>query len=60
MAITSVKYIRDEKGKDSVVRIIYNNDTSVKITVQVDNEDNRHWQQVKECVAAGNTITEAD
>ena len=38
MAITSVKYIRDEKGNDSVVRIIYNNDTSVKITVQVDNE----------------------
>ena len=60
MAITSVKYIRDEKGNDSVVRIIYNNDTSVKITVQVDNEKNRHWQQVKEWGAAGNTITESD
>lgn len=60
MAITSVKYIRDEEEKDSVVRIIYNNDTSVKITVQVDNEDNRHWQQVKEWVAEGNTIQEAD
>ncbi len=35
--ITNVKYIRDEKGNDSVVRIIYDNDTSVKITVQVDN-----------------------
>ena len=57
MAITKVQYTDSTK---TVVHIVYNNDTSVKITVQVDNEDNRHWQQVKEWVAAGNTITESD
>jgi len=58
--ITNVKYIRDEKGNDSVVRIIYDNDTSVKITVQVDNVGNRDWDNVVEWVAEGNTIEEAD
>jgi hypothetical protein len=58
--ITNVKYIRDEKGNDSVVRIIYDNDTSVKITVQVDNVGNRDWDNVVEWVEEGNTIEEAD
>ena len=60
LSITLKTKLWVSKGNDSVVRIIYNNDTSVKITVQVDNEENRHWQQVKEWVAEGNTIEEAD
>jgi hypothetical protein len=58
--ITSVKYIKDERGNDSVVRIIYNNDTSVKITVQVNNVGNTDWDNVVQWVADGNTIQEAD
>jgi len=58
--ITSVKYIRDERGDDSVVRVIYNNDTSVKITVQVNNVGNIDWDNVVQWVADGNTIQEAD
>ena len=58
--ITSVKYIRDERGNNSVVRVIYNNDTSVKITVQVNNVGNTDWDNVLQWVADGNTIQEAD
>ena len=58
--VTSVKYIRDERGNDSVVRVIYNNDTSVKITVQVNNVGNIDWDNVMKWVAEGNTIEEAD
>ena len=58
--ITSVKYIRDERGNDSVVRVIYNNDTSVKITVQVNNVGNTDWDNVVQWVADGNTIQESD
>ena len=58
--VTSVKYIRDERGNDSVVRVIYNNDTSVKITVQVNNVGNIDWDNVVKWVAEGNTIEEAD
>jgi hypothetical protein len=58
--ITSVKYIRDERGNDSVVRVIYNNDTSVKITVQVNNVGNTDWDNVVQWVADGNTIQDAD
>ena len=57
--VTSVKYIRDERGNDSVVRVIYNNDTSVKITVQVNNVGNIDWDNVVKWVAEGNTIEEA-
>ena len=58
--ITSVKYIKDERGNDSVVRVIYNNDTFVKITVQVNNVGNTDWDNVVQWVADGNTIQEAD
>jgi len=58
--ITNVKYIRDERGNDSVVRVIYNNDTSVKITVQVNNVGNIDWDNVVKWVEEGNTIEEAD
>ena len=58
--ITSVKYIKDERGNDSVVRVIYNNDTSIKITVQVNNVGNTDWDNVVQWVADGNTIQEAD
>ena len=66
--VTSVKYIRDERGNDSVVRVIYNNDTSVKITVQVNNVGNIDWDNVVKWVAEvdengvskGNTIEEAN
>ena len=58
--VTSVKYIKDERGNDSVVRVIYNNDTSVKITVQVNNVGNIDWDNVVKWVAEGNTIEEAD
>jgi len=58
--ITSVKYIKDERGNDSVVRVIYNNDTSVKITVQVNNVGNTDWDNVVQWVADGNTIQDAD
>ena len=57
--VTSVKYIKDERGNDSVVRVIYNNDTSVKITVQVNNVGNIDWDNVVKWVAEGNTIEEA-
>ena len=66
--VTSVKYIKDERGNDSVVRVIYNNDTSVKITVQVNNVGNIDWDNVVKWVAEvdengvskGNTIEEAN
>ena len=57
--ITSVKYIRDDKGNDSVVLIVYGGDSS-KTTVQVDNVGNLDWDNVVEWVAAGNTITAHD
>ena len=57
MVITKVQYTDSEK---KVVHIVYNNDTSVKISTSVGNTENRDWQNVKEWVDAGNTIAEAD
>jgi|TARA_R100000988_G_C3913241_1_gene123077 hypothetical protein len=57
MAITKVQYTDSEK---KVVHIVYNNDTSVKISTSVGNMENSDWQNVKEWVDAGNTIEEAD
>jgi|TARA_R100000479_G_C6286140_1_gene164791 hypothetical protein len=57
MAITKVQYTDSKK---EVVHIVYNNDTSVKITTLVDNTENRDWNNVLEWVAEGNTIQEAD
>ena len=57
MAITKVQYTDSEK---KVVHIVYNNDTSVKISTSVGNMENSDWQNVKEWVEDGNTIQEAD
>ena len=57
MAITKVQYTDSEK---KVVHIVYNNDTSVKISTSVGNMENSDWQNVKEWVEEGNTIAEAD
>ena len=56
MAITKVQYTDKEK---KVVHIVYNNDTSVKISTSVGNMENRDWQNVQAWVAEGNTIEEA-
>ena len=58
--ITKVKYIKDNNNQDTVVHIVYNNDTSVKITTSVGNTENTDWNNVLEWVAEGNTIEEAD
>ena len=57
MAITKVQYTDNEK---KVVHIVYNNDTSVKISTSVGNMENRDWQNVQAWVEDGNTIEEAD
>ena len=60
MSIKSVKYIVDPTTPSSEktgVKITYNND---KIWSAPINENNRHYQEVLEWVAAGNTIEEAD
>ena len=57
MAITKVQYTDNEKR---VVHIVYNNDTSVKISTSVGNMENIDWQNVQAWVAEGNTIEEAD
>ena len=57
MAITKVQYTDSEK---TVVHIVYNNDTSKKISTSVGNMENSDWQNVKEWVADGNTIQEAE
>jgi len=57
MAITKVQYTDSEK---KVVHIVYNNDTSVKISTSVGNTENTDWQKVQAWVAEGNTIQEAD
>jgi len=57
MVITKVQYTDSEK---KVVHIVYNNDTSVKISTSVGNMENSDWQNVKEWVEDGNTIQEAD
>lgn len=57
MAITKVQYTDNEK---KVVHIVYNNDTSVKISTSVGNMENIDWQNVQAWVAEGNTIEEAD
>ena len=57
MAITKVQYTDNEK---KVVHIVYNNDTSVKISTSVGNMENSDWKNVKEWVDEGNTIQEAD
>tara|TARA_R100001440_G_scaffold31639_1_gene50229 strand:+ start:389 stop:562 length:174 start_codon:yes stop_codon:yes gene_type:complete len=57
MAITKVQYTDSEK---TVVHIVYNNDTSVKISTSVGNTENTDWQTVLQWVADGNTIEEAD
>ena len=57
MAITKVQYTDNEKR---VVHIVYNNDTSVKISTSVGNMENIDWQNVQAWVVEGNTIEEAD
>ncbi len=57
MTITKVQYTDNTK---KIVHIVYNNDTSVKITTHVDNTENTDWNNVVQWVADGNTIEEAD
>jgi hypothetical protein len=57
MAITKVQYTDSKK---EVVHVVYNNDTSVKITTPANNTGNTDWDNVVQWVADGNTIQEAD
>jgi len=57
MAITKVQYTDNTK---KVVHIVYNNDTSVKITTKTENTENTDWNNVLAWVAEGNTIEDAD
>ena len=58
MSIKSVKYDKPTMGDTStVVTLIY--DSNEKWSVPMV-EGNRHYQEVLEWVAAGNTIEEAD
>jgi len=57
MAITKVQYTDSKK---EVVHVVYNNDTSVKITTPANNTGNTDWDNVVQWVADGNTIEEAD
>ena len=57
MTITKVQYTDNTK---KIVHIVYNNDTSVKITTHVDNTENTDWNNVVQWVEDGNTIEEAD
>ena len=59
MSITSAKYVLShtapETGKKSITIVIDGQNYSVPM-----NEDNRHYQEILEWVADGNTIEEAD
>tara|TARA_Y100000296_G_scaffold80903_1_gene107079 strand:+ start:799 stop:972 length:174 start_codon:yes stop_codon:yes gene_type:complete len=57
MAITKVQYTDSKK---EVVHVVYNNDTSVKITTPANNIGNADWDNILKWVADGNTIEEAD
>ncbi len=57
MVITKVQYTTDEK---TIVHVVYDNDTSVKITTPVNNPNNRDWDNIQEWIDEGNTIQEAD
>ena len=57
MAITKVQYTDSKK---EVVHVVYNNDTSVKITTPANNTGNTDWDNILKWVAEGNTIEAAD
>ena len=57
MVITKVQYTTDEK---TIVHVVYDNDTSVKITTPVNNPTNKDWDNIQEWIDEGNTIEEAD
>ena len=57
MSITSVKYNKDQDGSNISVTIVYEN--GEKWSAPLDGA-NRHWQEVEEWVAEGNTIEEDD
>jgi len=53
MNITSAKYIYDNDTKNCIVAIIDNKEHAIPI-----DEANRHYQEILEWVAEGNTITD--
>ena len=53
MNITSAKYIYDNDTKNCIVAIIDNKEHAIPI-----DETNRHYQEILEWVAQGNTITD--
>jgi len=57
MAITKVKYTTSEKA---IVHVVYDNNTSIKITTPTNNPGNTDWDNIQEWIDAGNTIEEAD
>jgi hypothetical protein len=57
-----IKYVKDEQDENYAVKIIYpvNADGIVKEICCPMIEENRHYKEVLEWVADGNTIQEAD
>lgn len=55
MSITSVKYNKGQDGSNISVTIVYEN--GEKWSAPLDGA-NRHWREVEEWVAEGNTIEE--
>jgi hypothetical protein len=58
MKIISAKYVKDKLSNENDV-IVVTNDEGITMSVPLD-EGNRHYQEIQEWVAEGNTIEEAD
>jgi hypothetical protein len=58
MKIISAKYVKDKLSNENDV-IVVTNDEGITMSVPLD-EGNRHYRQIQEWVAEGNTIEEAD
>ena len=58
----TIKYLKDDEGKNFAVKIIYpkNENGAVREICAPMVEENRHYQEILQWVADGNTIQEAD
>jgi len=57
MSITSAKYVKDESDENVSVTVTYENGEVWSVPVS---GSNRHYREVEEWVADGNSIQEAD
>jgi TPP-dependent 2-oxoacid decarboxylase len=58
MKIISAKYVKDKLSNENDV-IVVTNDEGITMSVPLV-EENRHYQEIQEWIAEGNTIEEAD